>query len=483
MATRFDSRFMDRWREPGGYRDILKMAVPLVLSTGASTVLHFVDRMFLSWYSAESIAAAMPAAMLNFAAMSFFIGTAGYVNTFVAQYEGAKQPDRIGPALYQGLYIAAIGGFIVFIASLFSRQLFDFVGHVESVRRLESEYFAILSRWAIFPIAAAAFSGFFSGRGQNWPVMWANLIGLVVNVVLDYGMIFGKFGFRAEGIVGAGRATVIAGAVLCLVYCVWIFSRKSEWRLYGLSRFLPDRRLFRRILIFGAPNGAQFLVDWGSFAIVVLLIGRLGLVELAATNLAFNINGLAFMPMLGIGIAISVVVGRFQGAGSPEKSRRSTYSGMHICFLYMALVAITYVVVPDFYVSLFGIRADPLQFEPIRRVVIVLLRFVAIYTLVDTLNIVFASALKGAGDTRFVMFMIVVVSLFGLTLPTYLAIELFDVSIYGVWLIVSIYVALLGGSFYLRFITGKWKSMKVIESAGAPIQMIYPSVPVSESEV
>ena len=149
----------------------------------------------------------------------------------------------------------------------------------------------------------------------------------------------------------------------------------------------------------------------------------------------------------------------------------------------MVLIAITYLVIPNLYVSLFGLRADPVEFEPIRKMAIVLLRFVAVYTLIDTLNIVFAAALKGAGDTRYVMLMIVIVSFFGLTVPSYIALELFGVSIYGAWLIVSIYIATLAVIFYLRFLTGKWKSMTVIEPTGASIQMKYPSIPVSESEV
>ncbi len=81
----------ERWHSEGGYRQFLVIAFPLILSTGALSVQHFVDRMFLSWYSPEAIAAAMPAGMLNFCIMSLFIGTAGYVNTFVAQYFGAAR--------------------------------------------------------------------------------------------------------------------------------------------------------------------------------------------------------------------------------------------------------------------------------------------------------------------------------------------------------------------------------------------------------
>ena len=100
----------ERWSSEGGYREVLAIAVPLILSTASWSVQHFVDRMFLSWYAPEAIAAAMPAGMVYFSIVSIFMGTAGYASTFVAQYYGAKSYHRIGPALWQGVYVSLLGG-------------------------------------------------------------------------------------------------------------------------------------------------------------------------------------------------------------------------------------------------------------------------------------------------------------------------------------------------------------------------------------
>ena len=89
----------NRWNSVGGYREVLVVAIPLILSTATWSIQHFVDRMFLTWYSPETIAAAMPAGMLSFTVISIFMGTAGYVSTFVAQYHGARRFHRIGPLL------------------------------------------------------------------------------------------------------------------------------------------------------------------------------------------------------------------------------------------------------------------------------------------------------------------------------------------------------------------------------------------------
>jgi MATE family multidrug resistance protein len=125
----------------------------------------------------------------------------------------------------------------------------------------------------------------------------------------------------------------------------------------------------------------------------------------------------------------------------------------------------------------FAAQAKPEEFDAIRKLTIVLLRFVAIYSLFDGMNIIFASAVKGAGDTRYVMRMIFAVSLMVLIIPTYLALFKFHAGIYAAWTIITIYVIVLGMSFYLRFLGGKWKHMRVIQEAHVGLSTRTPEVP------
>jgi MATE family multidrug resistance protein len=243
-----------------------------------------------------------------------------------------------------------------------------------------------------------------------------------------------------------------------------------------------DPALFRRLIRFGFPSGVQFFLDVSGFSAFLLMVGRLGTNELAATNIAFNINTLAFMPMIGIGIAISVLVGQYLGDDKPELAAKSVFSGAHITFLYMTLIAIAYVVFPDVFIFAFSAQADPVQFEPIRGITIILLRFVAAYTIFDTANIIFGSALKGAGDTRFVMLMIIVMSFGVLVIPSYVVLIVLKSTIYAAWIIISAYVIMLAGSFFTRFLVGKWKDMRVIEQAPHTLPPQYPEVPSSEYE-
>jgi multidrug resistance protein, MATE family len=347
--------------------------------------------MFLAWYSPEAIAAAMPAGILNYAVMSFFIGTAGYVSTFVAQYHGAGMGQRIGPALWQGIYFSLLGGIFLLGLIPLAGPGFDLVGHDAAVRRNEIVYFQYLCLGGFPVIASSTLSGFFTGLGRPWPVMWANVLATMLNLVGDYVLIFGRWGFPEMGMKGAAIATVASGAFSLVFYAAMMARPAYETDYSTLSGWRIDRGLFLRLVKFGVPSGVQFFLDMAGFTAFVLIVGRLGTVSLAATNIAFNINTLAFMPMIGFGIAVSVLVGRYIGRGRPDLATRSTYSGFCMTLLYMTTVAALYVLVPGVFTAPFAAGSEAALFPEIRRLTEVLLRFVALYSIFDTMNIIFAS--------------------------------------------------------------------------------------------
>lgn len=468
-----------RWRSEAGYRHVLAVAVPLILSTSAWSIQHFVDRMFLTWHSTEAIAAAMPAGLLNFTLMSFFLGTAGYVSAFVAQYHGAGRPERIGPAIWQGVYVAVGAGAVLLAAMPFSEAIFDWIGHEPAVRAYEATYFRILC-WGAFPsVAASALSGFYSGLGRTWPIMWVHFAATGVNVALTYALVFGAGPVPEMGIAGAAWATV-ASAVFSFLAFLALLSRPSFNRLYRtLGGWRPDGDLFARLMKFGLPNGAQFFLDIAGFSAFMLIVGKLGTDELAASNIALNINNLAFMPTIGLGIAVSVLVGQELGKNRPELAWKAAWSGFHIGVSYMGAIALAYALVPGLFLLPFAARAEAESFRRISELAVVLLRFVALYSVFDATVIILAAAIKGAGDTRFVMVMVGAMSLGLLALPTYLALEVFGWGIMAAWWILAGYVALLAACFMARFLGGKWTRMRVIEEPVPALPHDLPAAPTA----
>ena len=442
------------------------MAVPLILSTGSWSLQGFINRMFLVWHSPESLAAAMPAGMVNFAILSLFIATAGYVSTFVAQYHGAGQDGRVGGILWQSVPIALFAGLVDLALIPAAPVFFGWVGHVPGVQAEEVTLFRILCLGAAPVVMSSAFSGMLSGLGRTRPVMVVTLAGTGVNILLDYLLIFGHGGFPELGIAGAGWASVSAGCVQMASYAVLVFGSSFRAR-YRMLNWRPDLKAFWALLRFGLPSGVQFFIDMVGFTGFILLVGRLGRNELAATNLAFNVNTIAFMPMIGIGITVSVLVGQALGKNDPVLARASVRSAIEMTLLYMGVVAVLFVLVPRLFLLPFAAASDPSQFAAIADLTVVLLRFVAIYTLFDAGNIIFSSAIKGAGDTRFVMWMILCMSVGILVIPSFVAITWLSATVYVCWAIASLYVMSLGVAFFLRYRQGRWESMRVIDVPGA----------------
>ena len=460
----FFERIKNRWSCPGGYKEFLVIAIPLILSTSSLALQEFVDRMFLAWYSPETVAAAMPAGLLHLAITGLFIGTASYTGTFVAQYYGAKTYHKIGPSVWQGVYFSIIGAVVIFSLIPFTPDIFAVFGHDQIVQEHETIFFQVLCFGSFPMIASAAMSGFYAGLGKTWPLMFVNLFSTSVTVFLDYCLIFGNLCFPEMGIKGAGIATVSSG--LCSVICFSILIlRHHESEKYNIrSGWRFDLGLLKRLIKFGLPAGIQFFIDLSGFTLFILLVGKLGTESLAATNIAFNINMIAFLPMIGSGIAISVLVGQYIGAENPKLAEKSVYSSYHITFIYMGITALSFVLFPHVFADLFISKSRSSQeMEVILPVTIMLLRFVAFYSFFDSASIIFSCAVRGAGDTIFVM-IVSIFSIIALAFPTYIAVYWLEAGLNTCWVIATVYISALSFVYYIRFKQGRWKKMRVIET-------------------
>lgn len=447
----------------GSYSEIFKIAIPLILCNSTATIQFFIDRVFLSHYSDIALAASFPAGITAFTVGTFFYGVTGYVNTFVAQYEGAKQRENIGSSLWQGIYFSLITGLpLTLILIPLASPFFNLIGHESPLPKMETSYFQIVILGFLPTLLLNTLYCFYSGRGKTYPLIFINVVIMIVNISCNYLLIFGKFGFPELGINGAALGTIISEFVGFFMILFFIF-RKENVNRYGLlSNTKFDKDLFRRLIKYGFPAGVQFLIDMTGFNIFILLIGRLGTTGLAATNIAFNVNLFAFMPMLGFSVATTTLVGQYIGRNDPTTAMKSVKRCFMMTIIYMSIISLSYIIIPDVYVNIYGAEKDLEKFEEIRKIAIVLLKFVAFYSIFDTLNIIYNSALRGAGDTFFIMIVLVISSITLVIIPTYLTCVVFKTSIYVPWIFFTLYVTTVGIIFYFRYRHGKWKEMKVI---------------------
>lgn len=455
-------RWQRFWYGEGGGQEVMRLALPLILSSSFWTLQVTIDRMFLSWLSSDAVASAMASVLLFWTPFTLLQNISNYATTFVAQYHGAERPQRVGPAVWQSLYFSLVTG-IAFLGLIpFSGSLVALGEHSAVVQELEIIYFEILCYSALPTLIVASVCSFFAGRGDSWTVLLINGVGLLGNAVFDYAMIFGHWGFPAMGIAGAGWATVLGTVVSAVFGLVLLFRQKYEVEFRTRSGWAFEFDLFRRLMYYGFPNGLQYLLDCLAFTVFVLLIGRLGDIELAATSIAFTINMTGILPMLGMGQAVGILVGQRLGQNRSDLAERSTWIGFVLCWTYMAIVAFFYAATPSIFVALFKGDNDPFKWPAVAAMVTILLRFVAVYSIFDSLNMTFSFALRGAGDTRFVTIMLIGLSWPIMVLPTAAA-WYYGWGIYWAWAFASAYIMALGFVFLYRFRTGIWKSMRVIE--------------------
>ena len=436
------------------------------MSMSATTIMEFTDRVFLANYSIDAISAAAPAGITAFLFMALLGGIARYTQVFIAQYYGAGKSERIGSSLWQGIYFTLFSGFIFLLLSLYAAEpIFRMAGHPEEVRALEITYFTILCRGAVLHVAMSALSAFFTGRGITRPVMVFHILGTLLNIPLDYALIFGVWGFPEMGIKGAALATVAAWLFITVLLVLFIFTPINIKRYNLLKTWGFDRELFARLMKFGIPGSLQFTLDILAFTMFILLVGRIGKLELAVTNIVISINALAFMPSMGVSQGISALVGQALGEGKPEKARSLARSSTHLLLIYIFFIDLTFILFPEQVLGLFIPEGHaPMAYAEIMEMGVTLLHIVAAYLFFDALYMVFSGVLKGAGDTRFMMWSVGLASLFLMIIPVYVGISAFSFSVEQVWLCVLIYIFSLFIIVSFRYRQGKWQKMLVIEN-------------------
>lgn len=458
------------WTKTSGGREVLRVAAPLVVSSLSWTILTFIDRIMLFWVSGEAMAGAFSASVAWFAVAAFPLGVCTYASTFVAQYDGAGQQQRIGRAVWQAIWIALGLSLLFLVVIPFAPQFFGMSKHDPKTLAAEIQFFQIMCAGGPALLLSQSAATFYSGRRQTWVMMIVEATVDFVCIGLDYCWIFGHGGFPAWGVAGAASATVVCLWLKALVYLVLFLLPRYRERFGTLAGLCWDSAFIRRMLYFGGPSGIQMLLDVTGFTIFILLVDGLGGDAAKATSMTFSISTLAFMPIYGLHIAVSVLVGERLGENRDDLAANVTFTTLQISLGYMFVISLLYVLVPDLFLNGF-FNHQPAGMgdgAAVREMAAMLLRFVAAYNLLDATQLIFIGALKGAGDTRFLL----AVSLVLATLLagfSWLCVKVWHVSVYGCWTLIILWCLIAAVTYVLRFRQGRWRAMRVIESAaGTP---------------
>lgn len=444
------------------YVEILKLVWPLALGMINNAVLQFTDRMFLAHDSVEALEAVLPASALAWIFMSFFQSVVGYSNVFVARYYGAGDLGKCRTCYHAAMCIAVVSGLLMLPLWPFGDWLLVLFSPSESVGTLQRQYYdiVILGGFAIYGQMAAA--SYFTGQGKTRLVFWVNLVGNLINVALDPILIFGYCGFPRMGIAGAAYATVFA-MVVQMVILVGAVRRDHVKDVPSSNSNIQtfDHSIIFSILRFGIPAGAYTVLNMLSFTIFVFFTGRIGSIELAVSNACFTVNYLLIAPMEGFSLGAATLVGQALGRKDVPEAFRAGNRTMALGVVFVAVLSAVVIVLYRPILSVFASRVgsgDVSQFYSLGFTLFILM---AAWQVFDAADIVILGALKGAGDTRFVMGMMFVVS-FLIWIPLVWIVSVFLNTMALLWGTIVVDVVILCAGSMIRWYGGFWKRIKMI---------------------
>ncbi len=487
----------------GKIGEVFAIAFPLIMSSGTFAVKLFSDRMMLAWYSEHAIAAALSGGMTAFMLCSFFMGLANYSNAFVAQYSGAERHERTGLAVWQSLLFSLAAGALLTLLGSLTAGFFSGIGHSFELAAEEEAYYLVLCSGNVFALLNSSIMCFWTGRNKTWTVVAVGFASIFLNVAMNWALIFGAdgspyldnaiwplpaagwclnalaawIGAPAMGVVGAGIATVSTDALSVLAFLV-LFLRKRNRRGFGtFPAKIYDAKLMRRMLRFGFGNGMQMLLDIGSFAIFNLLMGMYALTAdggnvAAASGIAISVNGVAFIPMLGLGAAASIMVGHGIGSRDVAYAKRAVRSARIFILSYMAVMCVLFEIFPEVLVSIFA-PAESMN-AATRGMAENFLRFAGAFCFADGFFILYGNAIRGAGDTKFSMYVMGFCGWVLFAIPCMTAYWL-GAGYYTLWVILVHCAFASAAIFYWRYRQGKWCDMKVIEETGVSGRLPRPA--------
>jgi MATE family multidrug resistance protein len=442
-------------RLPGGLSDVAALAYPAVLQTLSDTLMQVVDSAIVGRLGVTELGAVGFGGVWLWTALVVLVGTATGVQTFVAQAFGAGEAKQCGRWAWQGIYTLVPAALLwVGILALAFAPFLNLLGPSAELRALAAAYVHARLFGAPAIIAGVVLTSFFRGLGDTRTPLAATVVANLLNVVLVYGLVFGRFGLPAWGVAGAGAATALSNwTYMAIMLAALLRGRMAH--AYGTRPVRLDVAAMRRFARTSAPIGGQWVLDMTSFALFSTIIARMGDASMAASQAMIQLLSLSFMQAFGISIASGALVGRYVGAADLASAERSHWSAMKLGLALATVVAVLFVSLPDVLLGVFTTDAQVLVLgRP-------LLALGAVFQLIDAVGIIAGGSLRGAGDTRW-PFVVQASLAWAVRLPlVYLLAVVLAGGVTGAWLGELGYVAVLGSAWLLRFRHGAWRTIRI----------------------
>ena len=459
-------------------KEVFNLALPVIVSNLSRVLMSMVDVAMVGRLGAEALAATGMGAMLFWGALSFVLVIRTGVQTLASRRLGQKIDKECGTALHNGLFMVTLYALPISLAGwLWAKDIIPFFIQDITATRLAIDYTSIVFISLLFSAYSFVFQGFFTGVEKTKVHMNVTITSNAINVYLNAGLIYGSDGvtqffadtipslsflsklwqwttFPAMGVKGAAIATLVASTWMAMHYFSFLFSSqiKDRFSVFNLS---TDRTMMMRQLKLALPQGIQEAVIAVGWSVFYKIMGMIGLIELATTELLFTIMHASFMPALGVGQACATLVGKYMGEKKIHKSEASIKESIRISVYIMGTMGMSFILIPEYYLFLF--TDDP----EIIRMGVFGLRVIGAVQFLDAIGFTLWFALSGAGITLFPAVVESCLTWGVIVLGSYVFGVVLNLGFKAPWLLFPVYMGLFAGIMVWKISKGDWKEIEV----------------------
>ena len=440
--------------KPDHYRALIRLGLPIVIGQIGVIVLGFADTLMIGHHSTEGLAAASFVNNMFNLAIIFCTGFSYGLTPVVGSLFGQKKTDGVGGILKNSLAANSLLAVLVCLVMTILYVNLAHLGQPEELLPYMRPYFLVLLASLPFVLWFNAFKQFSDGITDTKVSMWILLGGNLLNIIGNYILIYGKFGFPELGLTGAGISTLVSRILMVIVYLILFFGT-SRYRMFrqGFWEGRVNKTDFSLLNRLGWPIAAQMGMETASFSLSAIMIGWLGSTALASYQIMIAVSQICFMIYYGMGAAVSVRISNFYGQKDIGNVRRIAYAGFHLILIMVVCTSVPIFLLRN---HIGGWFTDN---EAVSLMVAQTIIPFLLYQFGDGLQINFANALRGIADVRLIM-LFSFIAYFLISLPAgYLFGFVLDWGITGIWTAFPFGLTSAGIMYYLRF---RYKTKKTL---------------------
>lgn len=437
-------------------KTIFMLAIPVIIENILQVLLGTTDTLFAGKLDGNAIAGIGVTNLVMNIYIAFFTAVGVGTTAIIARKIGDQKLEEAENALKQSVILGGlIGGGVGIISLCFANPLLRLLGAAPEVMAYAKPYFMVVAVPCIVLCLMQILSSALRGAGDTKTPMIAATVANIINIPLNYILIFGLFRFEGFGIIGAGLATTLSRILALGILMIKLQAGQSKLRLDFSASWKIDKKMMGTIGRIGIPAGMEKLIMRLGQLVYGSMIITLGTSSYIAHNVAGTIESYSYLPAMGFGVAATTLVGQQLGAGKIKEAKKYAYMSNLLSTLLMVVIGVIFFIGAPFLASLFT------QDVEVQVLVVKVLRIIALFQPLLSLSMIMASALQGVGDTKFPMYA-TLVGIWGIRVAGgYLLAVVLGFGLVGIWLAYALDVSVRGILMFIRFRKEKWIDIKI----------------------